>query len=193
MTSTTLAEDQASIARGMISEMELAFQSGVESGQIPGAVVMAKDLTGTLSSQPKRTFGKILPVIAHHQLTIRSSKGALDYVRCFGARSFRPDEHGRLPPMEVNTIMRMGQATALVGIVMALQCVDRGLVSLDESVERLLPDLTSMEVLAGFDAEGKPVMRERNGIITLRLVPTTSHVTMLKVNDLTHLYFFFKT
>lgn len=73
--------------------------------------------------------------------------------------------------MEVDTIMRMGQATALVGIVVALQCVDRGLVSLDESVERFLPDLTSMEVLAGFDAEGKPIMRERNGIITLRLVP----------------------
>lgn len=74
--------------------------------------------------------------------------------------------------MGVDTIMRMGQATALVGIVVALQCVDRGLVSLDESVERLIPDLTSMEVLAGFDAEGKPIMRKRNGIITLRLVPS---------------------
>lgn len=72
--------------------------------------------------------------------------------------------------MEVDTIMRMGQATALVGIVMALQCVDRGLVSMDESVERLLPDLTSMEVLTGFDDGGKPIMRERNGIITLRWV-----------------------
>lgn len=92
-------------------------------------------------------------------------------MRCFGARSVRPGENGSLAPMEVDTIMRMGQATALVGIVVALQCVDRGLVSLDESVERLLPDLTSMEVLAGFDAEGKPIMRERNGIITLRLVP----------------------
>lgn len=72
--------------------------------------------------------------------------------------------------MKVDTIMRMGQATALVGIVVALQCVDRGLVKLDESVERLLPDLTTMEVLAGFDAQGKPIMRKRNGIITLRLV-----------------------
>lgn len=32
---------------GMIPEMESAFQSGVETGLIPGAVVMAKDLTGT--------------------------------------------------------------------------------------------------------------------------------------------------
>lgn len=70
--------------------------------------------------------------------------------------------------MDVDTIMRLGQATALVGIIMPLQCVERGLLSLDESVERFLPDLTSMKVLAGFDAEGKPIMRERNGIITLR-------------------------
>lgn len=64
--------------------------------------------------------------------------------------------------------MRMGQASVLVGTVMALQCVERGLIGLDESVEKYLPDLTSMKVLAGFDAEGKPTMRERNGIITLR-------------------------
>lgn len=50
MASTTLPEHQAGAASSMISEMESAFQSGVESGQIPGAVVMAKDLTGTLST-----------------------------------------------------------------------------------------------------------------------------------------------
>lgn len=48
MASTTLADDQAGAASGIISEMELAFQSSVDSGQIPGAVVMAKDLTGKL-------------------------------------------------------------------------------------------------------------------------------------------------
>ncbi|KAG6354136.1 hypothetical protein INS49_004740 [Diaporthe citri] len=148
--------DQSGAARSMISEMESAFQSGVESGQIPGAVVMAKDLTGKI-----------------------------DYVRCFGARSVRPEEHGKLPPMEVDTIMRMGQATALVGVVVALQCVDRGLVSLDESVERLLPDLTSMEVLVGFDSEGKPIMRKRNGIITLRhMLTDTSGLSHVPINPL---------
>lgn len=95
-------------------------------------------------------------------------------MRCFGARTVRADENGSPPLMEVDTIMRMGQATALIGIIMALQCVDRGLLTLDESVERFLPDLTSMKVLAGFDAEGKPIMRERNGIITLRFVLNVS-------------------
>jgi hypothetical protein len=44
MASTTHAENPA----GAISEMESAFRSGVESGRIPGAVVMAKDSTGTI-------------------------------------------------------------------------------------------------------------------------------------------------
>ncbi|TQN70330.1 Acyltransferase mlcH [Colletotrichum shisoi] len=72
--------------------------------------------------------------------------------------------------MEADTIIRIGQASVLVGTVMALQCVDRGLVDLDEDVGRFLPELASMKVLAGFDAEGNPIMQDQKGIITLRLV-----------------------
>lgn len=47
MASTVVPESQGDAASGsMVSEMESAFQSAVESGKIPGAVVMAKDLTG---------------------------------------------------------------------------------------------------------------------------------------------------
>lgn len=70
--------------------------------------------------------------------------------------------------MEPDTPMRIASATKLLTTIMALQCVDRGLVELDEDVERLIPDLTSMKVLTGFDAEGNPVMRDRRGTITLR-------------------------
>lgn len=72
--------------------------------------------------------------------------------------------------MEVDTPMRFGQATNLITSIMALQCMERGLVSLDENVERFIPELASMEVLAGFDTTGKAIMRARNGSITLRLV-----------------------
>lgn len=61
----TLSERHTGAASGMISEMESAFQSGVESGQIPGAVIMAKDLTGMLSNPNlKKPTGKALPVVA---------------------------------------------------------------------------------------------------------------------------------
>ncbi|KAK6212165.1 beta-lactamase [Colletotrichum tabaci] len=160
---TTLPADKADAATSsgnIVSEMESAFRSSVETGQIPGAVVMAKDLTGKI-----------------------------DHVRCYGTRSVRPNEDGTLPPMEADTIMRMGQASVLVGTVMALQCVDRGLVDLDEDVGRFLPELASMKVLAGFDTEGNPIMRDRKGIITLRhMLTDTSGISHVPISPLLQQY-----
>lgn len=72
--------------------------------------------------------------------------------------------------MEVDTPMRFASATKLLTTIMALQCAERGLIDLDENVEKFVPDLTSMKILAGFDDVGKAIMRDRDGIITLRLV-----------------------
>lgn len=47
MASAIVNSDQKNAVSGTIPEMEAAFQSGVETGLIPGAVVMAKDLRGT--------------------------------------------------------------------------------------------------------------------------------------------------
>lgn len=70
--------------------------------------------------------------------------------------------------MQVDTPCRLASATKLLTTIMALQCVERGLVRLDETVDRLLPDLSAMKVLEGFDAAGEPKMRERKGKITLK-------------------------
>lgn len=70
--------------------------------------------------------------------------------------------------MEQDTPMRIASATKLLTTIMALQCVDRGLIGLDDDVEILVPDLTSMKVLTGFDNDGNPIMRDRRGTITLR-------------------------
>lgn len=64
--------------------------------------------------------------------------------------------------------MRFASCTKLVTTVMALQCVERGLLTLDEAVDKFIPDLTGMKILTGFDDLGNPIMRERNGVITLR-------------------------
>jgi CubicO group peptidase (beta-lactamase class C family) len=70
--------------------------------------------------------------------------------------------------MEEDTPMRLASATKLLTSIMALQCVDRGLIGLDEDVEKFIPELTSMKVLAGFDDSGNAIMRDREGTITLR-------------------------
>lgn len=72
--------------------------------------------------------------------------------------------------MEIDTPLRLASATKLLTTIMALQCVEQGIVDLDENVNRFLPDLSGMQVLTGFDAAGEAIMRDREGIITLRFV-----------------------
>lgn len=73
-----------------------------------------------------------------------------------------------LPPMEADTPMRLASATKLLTTIMALQCVEQGLVDLDEDLSRLLPELSNKQVLTGFDDVDAPILRSREGIITLR-------------------------
>ncbi|TIC97447.1 Acyltransferase LovD [Colletotrichum higginsianum] len=91
--------------------------------------------------------------------------------------------------MEEDTPMRFASATKLLTSIMALQCVDRGLIGLDEDVEKIIPDLTSMKVLAGFDDAGNAIMRDREGIITLRhLLTHTSGLSYVLINPLLQQY-----
>ncbi|KAK1569540.1 uncharacterized protein LY79DRAFT_528489 [Colletotrichum navitas] len=53
--------------------------------------------------------------------------------------------------MAEDRIMRLVSVTKLLTTIIAPQCVDQGLVDLDENVERIIPQLTIMKVLTGFD------------------------------------------
>jgi Beta-lactamase len=61
-------------------------------------------------------------------------------------------------------------ATKLFTAVAALQCVDRGLVSLDEDVSRILSELEKPKILKGWDDEDNPVLEEAKNEISLRSV-----------------------
>lgn len=64
--------------------------------------------------------------------------------------------------------MRLASLTKLITTIMALQCVERGLVGLDDDVDRWIPELSRSKVLAGFDDVGNAIMRDRKGVVTLR-------------------------
>jgi len=51
---------------------------------------------------------------------------------------------------------------------MVLQCVEKGLVSLDETLERLLPEVAALKVLTGFDEAGNPIEREPKSPILVK-------------------------
>ena len=76
--------------------------------------------------------------------------------------------------MELDTFMYIASCTKLLTSIAALQCVECGLVRLDDDVAKTLPELAALPILAGFEkgAEGEPILKQRQRVITLRYEPT---------------------
>jgi CubicO group peptidase (beta-lactamase class C family) len=75
-------------------------------------------------------------------------------------------------PMQLDTIFRIASMTKAVTGVAAMQCVERGKLSLDQPAGEIMPELAEPKVLEGFDAAGKPILRAARRKITLRMLLT---------------------
>ena len=97
------------------------------------------------------------------QTTLLTPTGAFNYAQAFGVRSLETKQ-----PMRLDTVMFTASCTKLLTTIAALQCVERGLVKLDEDTSALLPELARQRILTGFDEAGEPVLVDRRNPITLR-------------------------
>ncbi|CZR56749.1 related to transesterase [Phialocephala subalpina] len=97
------------------------------------------------------------------------SSGQPIYKKAFGNRSLKD---GKPDPMPLDAVMWLASCTKLVTTVAVLQCVDKGLLSLDDDITTVLPELKDVQVLTGFEkgekGEDKPVLKENTKTITLR-------------------------
>ncbi|MFN8522208.1 MAG: serine hydrolase domain-containing protein [Chloroflexota bacterium] len=75
-------------------------------------------------------------------------------------------------PMTPDTIFWIASMTKAITSVAALQMVERGLVTLDEPLGRLEPDLGSLQILEGFNPDGSARLRPATRPVTLRLLLT---------------------
>ena len=98
--------------------------------------------------------------LSHTDLT---PTGAFNYAQAFGVRSLATKQ-----PMELDTIMFTASCTKLLTTIAALQCVERGIITLDEDTAAYLPELARQKILTSFDEAGEPVLVERRNPITLR-------------------------
>ncbi len=85
------------------------------------------------------------------------------YRGAFGTR----DAGSRLPT-KVDSIFAIASMTKAITATAALQLVEQGELTLDEPLVRHLPELVTAQVLAGFDAAGKPRLRPPATPITLK-------------------------
>jgi methyl acetate hydrolase len=85
------------------------------------------------------------------------------YEGAFGLRDL-----AKGPAMTCDTVFRIASMTKAVTSVAAMQLVEQGKLRLGEPIGNLLPELTSPQVLEGFDTSGAPRLRPAKGPITLR-------------------------
>ncbi|KAI1179615.1 Simvastatin synthase [Nemania sp. FL0916] len=143
-----------------MEEVDAAFRDAIADGRIHGAVLLAKDLTGKV-----------------------------DISQSYGVRSVREEDAAKRPAMAVDTPMRMASCSKFLTSIMVLQCVEQGLVDLEESVERFLPEVASLKVLTGFDDDGNPVEREPKSPVLLKhLVSHSSGLCYTLTFPLLHQY-----
>jgi CubicO group peptidase (beta-lactamase class C family) len=71
--------------------------------------------------------------------------------------------------MQLDTVCFIASMTKLVTSICAMQCVERGLIGLDDDISNVLLEWKDVEVLEGFEeGSGKPVLRKAVNQITLR-------------------------
>ncbi|KAL6241089.1 hypothetical protein RBB50_011992 [Rhinocladiella similis] len=73
-----------------------------------------------------------------------------------------------LEAIDENTVLWMASVTKLMTSVAAMQCVERGLISLDENLEPLLPEWKHAVLLSGFEKDGSPILEPLKKRPTLR-------------------------
>jgi len=70
--------------------------------------------------------------------------------------------------VQPDSIFQIASMTKAITSVAAMQLVERGRLKLDEPAAKHLPELAKLDVIQGFDAAGKPVLRPAMKPITLR-------------------------
>jgi CubicO group peptidase (beta-lactamase class C family) len=88
------------------------------------------------------------------------------YSGAFGTR----DSSG--VPVQTDSIFQIASMTKAITTVAALQMVEQGKVGLDDPVSKHLPQFEKIQVLEGFDANGKPNLRTASKAPTLRQLLT---------------------
>ncbi len=84
------------------------------------------------------------------------------------ASAFGPSSRADGRPHSLDDVFMIASMTKAVTSVAGAQMLERGLFSLDQPAEEVLPEVANHKVLTGFDADGRPVLRAPKSKITMR-------------------------
>jgi len=96
-------------------------------------------------------------------VAIAATGDEIIYQNVFGKRSLTKED-----AMTADSVFWIASMTKAITATAAMQLVEQGKLSLDETIGKTLPDLAQPRVLEGFDASGEPRLRPAKNPITLR-------------------------
>jgi CubicO group peptidase (beta-lactamase class C family) len=100
-------------------------------------------------------------------VALAADRNGTFYQGTFGKRGLDEDAS-----MTADTVFRIASMTKAVTGVAAMQCVERGMLALDQPAGEIMPELAEPLVIEGFDARGEPKLRPARCKITLRMLLT---------------------
>lgn len=96
-------------------------------------------------------------------------------VRYLDAQGYTSVKQEDAKALTHNSTMWIASCTKLMTTIAALQCVEKGLLSLDDDISAVLPEWKERQLLAGFDEEkGVPILKQSTKKLTLRHLLTHS-------------------
>ena len=104
---------------------------------------------------------------AHGIPCVTAVVGSVDKILYQGAFGVR--EAGG-PAVKIDSIFSIASMTKAVASAAAMQLVDQGKATLDEPVSKHLPQLANLQVVSGYDAAGKAILKPASRPVTLRLL-----------------------
>ncbi|GAW20192.1 hypothetical protein ANO14919_096890 [Xylariales sp. No.14919] len=99
-------------------------------------------------------------------LLATDKSGKLNYARAFGKRSVRAGADQS--PLRLDSVMWIASCTKVVTALAALQCCERGLLTLDGPIYDVLPEFRGLPIIRRFNDDGSPVLEPHTKPITLR-------------------------
>src|SRR5687767_12234396 len=86
------------------------------------------------------------------------------YERCAGKRSTEAGAQD----MTMDTVFWLASLSKVVTAVAVMQCVERGLLALDDDIGNILPEYSRPYILRGFRGNDEPIYELASSAITLR-------------------------
>lgn len=110
------------------------------------------------------------PYCALFGSVIDGSLGTEIYSKVAGYNSLASDA----APIREDAVLKVASATKLITSIALLQCVDRGLISLDEPLTEILPEFKEKEILTHINGSNQTLIKSRTPITARHLLTHTS-------------------